>query len=83
MDEQVGEKERVLKSSTAKIAQVDENLLQIEEELAVLCSERKQKEKDNDDQTTKRERYDGHYVHMLLGTLPDLAIILQLTIRIE
>lgn len=55
LDEQVGEKERVLKSSTAKIAQVDEHLLQIEAELDQLCMERKQKEMDNDDLTTDKE----------------------------
>ncbi|XP_075164905.1 kinesin-like protein 98A isoform X2 [Haematobia irritans] len=50
LDEQVANKESILSSSTAKIAQVDENLLQIEEELQKLLLERKHKEMDNENQ---------------------------------
>lgn len=59
LDEQVAEKESMLNSSTTKIAQVDETLLQIEEELQNLSTERKQKEIDNDLLlSSKKDRYD-------------------------
>ncbi|XP_065367327.1 kinesin-like protein Klp98A [Calliphora vicina] len=55
LDEQVAEKERILKASTTKIAQVDETLLQIEEQLEKLRLQRLQKEADNDDLQMKKE----------------------------
>ncbi|KAM7345513.1 kinesin-like protein 98A isoform 2-T2 [Cochliomyia hominivorax] len=55
LDEQVAEKERILKASTTKIAQVDENLLQIEEQLEQLRLQRIQKEAENDDLQMKKE----------------------------
>lgn len=58
LDEQVAEKESMLNSSTTKIAQVDETLLQIEEELQNLSTERKQKEIDDDLLlNSKKDRY--------------------------
>lgn len=56
LDEQVAEKERILKASTTKIAQVDENLLQIEEQLEKLRLQRIQKEAENDELQMKKER---------------------------
>lgn len=56
MDEEVVEKERILKASTTKIAQVDENLLQIEEQLEKLRLQRMQKEADDDDMQLRKER---------------------------
>lgn len=62
LDEQVAEKESMLNSSTTKIAQVDETLLQIEEELQNLSTERKQKEIDNDLLlSSKKDRYDPFF----------------------
>lgn len=52
----MAEKERILKASTTKIAQVDENLLQIEEELEKLRLERIEKEADNEELQKKKER---------------------------
>ncbi|KAI8127047.1 Kinesin-like protein Klp98A [Lucilia cuprina] len=58
LDEQVAEKERILKASTTKIAQVDENLLQIEEQLEMLRLQRLQKEADHDnDLQMKKENF--------------------------
>lgn len=65
LDEQVAEKESMLNSSTTKIAQVDETLLQIEEELQNLSTERKQKEIDNDLLlSSKKDRYDPFFTFL-------------------
>lgn len=65
LDEQVAEKELMLNSSTTKIAQVDETLLQIEEELQNLSTERKQKEIDNDLLlSSKKDRYDPFFTFL-------------------
>lgn len=53
----MAEKERILKASTTKIAQVDENLLQIEEQLEKLRLQRLQKEADTDQIQMKKERF--------------------------
>uniref|UniRef100_T1P9L0 Kinesin motor protein n=1 Tax=Musca domestica TaxID=7370 RepID=T1P9L0_MUSDO len=55
LDEQIAEKESMLNTSTAKIAHVDESLLQIEEELLTLFSERKEKELELDTLNKKKD----------------------------